>query len=204
MARFINADKIIWNYDIFASNLLCYCLNAPCTYSDETGYGVNVELWGGSYYRIDPANPGAGEKRHIHIFEDGKEYSQNSDGSPHKGSTGSPSKSIKKYLKKNGEWDWDGNRAEYIENLSAKLEIAQSVQRVFGDTGWGIRVIIDGIAEFYSNEDFIEAGGRIVGEQPYLPNSSVFYLPIFSLTWLNTVSIPFLIPSIAPLPVFIF
>ena len=43
----------------------------------------------------------------IHVENKGEKYSQNKDGSPHDGSTGSPPKKVKKALKKVANWDWD-------------------------------------------------------------------------------------------------
>ena len=55
-----------------------------------------------------------GTKRHIHIIKGTKYYSQNIDGSPHDGSTGSPPKSVRDYLKDKGIWDWDENERGYF------------------------------------------------------------------------------------------
>lgn len=61
-----------------------------------------------------PENTNSNTKKHIHIKKGKYSYAQNEDGSPHDGSTGSPPKSVKEYLKKSG-WDWD-QKAQSWEN----------------------------------------------------------------------------------------
>ena len=102
-------------------------------YSDDSGKiavgpigGVEIH---GSYgkingwdYRIDNADTTTGVKKHIHIFQGKKIYSQCVDGQPHDGSTGSPPNSVKKVLKKNGVWDWD-KKAKQYENAQNAMEL---------------------------------------------------------------------------------
>ena len=68
---------------------------------------VYYDLPNGWKARIDPENSGTSTQRHIHVENKGEKYSQNKDGSPHDGSTGSPPKKVKKALKKVANWDWD-------------------------------------------------------------------------------------------------
>ena len=67
-------------------------------------------------WRIDTSNSGTRTQTHIHIAKFDEKYSQNIDGSPHDGSTGSPPNSLKKHLKKNNIWDWDANQNKFDNN----------------------------------------------------------------------------------------
>ena len=118
MSRFLNTDTVLdTGSGVLGSNVYAYCNNNPVMYIDPTGqYSVWNDLSGGWKYRIDKATPFV--KRHIHVEKDGESYSQNDDGSPHDGTTGSPPNSIKKELKKNGTWDWDKNAEEYEKEQS--------------------------------------------------------------------------------------
>ncbi len=125
--RFINSDL----YDMAgaasqiseSSNLMIYCGNNPVNSFDEYGLSPTKDLGKGWKYRIDPEKPSKGEKRHIHVWKDGEEYSQNDDGSPHKGG-GSPPKKIKKALKEKSGWDWDAKEKAYKESQkSASIQL---------------------------------------------------------------------------------
>ena len=135
ICRFINSDI----YDMAGaanqiselSNLMIYCSNNPINSIDEYGFSkpkdLNSQGW---KYRIDPANPSKGEKRHIHVYKDGEDYSQNDDGSPHKGG-GSPPNSVKKELKEKSGWDWDAKAKAYKESQKS----SPSVQLDFSNVG---------------------------------------------------------------------
>lgn len=127
ISRFINSDI----YDMAgaasqiseSSNLMIYCGNNPVNSFDEYGLSPTKDLGKGWKYRIDPEKPSKGEKRHIHVWKDGEEYSQNDDGSPHKGG-GSPPKKIKKALKEKSGWDWDAKEKAYKESQkSASIQL---------------------------------------------------------------------------------
>lgn len=60
-------------------------------------------------------------KKHIHIEKGKDKYSQNEDGSPHDGTTGSPPNSVKKELKEKGIWDWDANAEKYIKEVAVEI-----------------------------------------------------------------------------------
>ena len=86
---------------------------------------VKVTNYKGWSWRIDVSEY---SKTHIHIFKGNKKYSQNIDGSPHDGSTGSPPNSVKKYLKEQNIWDWDANKNPYEfqqNELSENFEMMQ-------------------------------------------------------------------------------
>lgn len=84
-------------------------------YDDPLGFSKEYSLSKGWKYRIDPANSSKGEQRHIHVWKNGDEYSQNDDGSPHKGG-GTPPNSVKKELKEKAGWDWDAKEKSYRNN----------------------------------------------------------------------------------------
>ena len=199
--RFVNADRIISNDTSFDNNLFCYCSNSPLNNNDETGCNKrNIPLWGNRYYRIDPAKQGTMEKKHIHIYEDGKEYSQNEDGSTHKGNKGEPSNTVKKYLNEKGIWDWDGKRTKFLDDLKYTLKHAKTVDRVLNDEmGFGVLVKTDDSSEFYCDEDFIAVGGVIDGWKAYLPNTYPLFLPMIKIPIL-----PVFTPVILQIPVIIF
>ena len=76
-------------------------------------------------YRVDNAHV-PNDKKHIHIFNKGKEVAnQKDDGNPqhpNKNKPGEPPKSIKDELKEKGIWDWDGN----IKKAEASKEPSNS------------------------------------------------------------------------------
>ena len=198
--RFSNTDIVISTDDLLSPNVYCYCHNTPIYNKDSAGYKDEIHLWGNRYYRIDPANTDTMEKRHIHIFENGKEYSQNEDGSPHKGGRGSPSNSVKKHLKKTGIWDWDSKRDEYINNLKETLKRAKKASRGWNDEiGKCIIISENDQYEFCTDEDFVEAGGTIERDNVFLPNTSIYFIPVFV-----PLLTPFYIPSVYPIPAFMF
>ena len=64
--------------------MFIYCENNPIKKHDLNGLeGQTIDLGHGWYYRIDPANTSTKTQKHIHIWNDKKEYIQNDDGSPH-------------------------------------------------------------------------------------------------------------------------
>lgn len=83
--------------------------------------GINIPLDKGWSYRIDPPNPNKGEQRHAHVENPKRgEWSQNEDGSKHKGKSndGTPPNKVKDKLKDKAGWDWDKN----AENNKQKNE----------------------------------------------------------------------------------
>ena len=91
-------------------------------------YGsVRNTSYKGWSYRIDNNKYG---QKHIHIEKFEQKYSQNIDGSPHDGSSGSPPNSVKKYLKEKGIWDWDANEQNYNNSIK-EIEFVQ----MYSDTG---------------------------------------------------------------------
>ena len=88
-------------------------------YEDPHNAGINESIFGGSIvnnlggdgwkYRIDSTNTSTLTRRHIKIYNDHYQYSQNDDGTPHdddNNSPGNPPGWITKQLKKQGIWDW--------------------------------------------------------------------------------------------------
>ncbi len=88
-------------------------------YEDPHNAGINESIFGGSIvndiggngwkYRIDSTNTSTLTRRHIKIYNDHYQYSQNDDGTPHddnNNSPGDPPGWITKKLKKQGIWDW--------------------------------------------------------------------------------------------------
>ena len=191
--RFVSADAYIFD-DLLDNNAFCYCLNSPVDNIDESGYGINIKL-GNFIYRIDSPNATTVEKRHIQIFEDGKEYTQNEDGSPHKGNKGGPSNTVKKKLKKEGIWDWDGNKSKYINRLKELKSNAKTVIRCQNEWGeLGVLISDGNSAEFCYDDDFVEAGGWIGIDGKIYLSYPIVIVPIIG---------PFLIPScpaINPIP----
>lgn len=61
---------------------------------------------------------GGNYKKHIHLSKGNKSFSQNEDGSPHDGSTGTPSNKIKKKLKESYGWDWDEKEENWINKIN--------------------------------------------------------------------------------------
>lgn len=135
ICRFINSDI----YDMAGvayqiselSNLMIYCSNNPTNSIDEFGFSEPKDLSKGWKYRIDPANPSKGEKRHIHVYNNnGDDFSQNDDGSPHKGG-GAPPNKVKKELKEKSGWDWDAKEKSYKESQKS----SPSFQLDFSNVG---------------------------------------------------------------------
>ena len=107
--RWISMDDISfidpWYVD--GMNLFSYCGNNPIAYYDDTGrkrrYYSPFKGWS---IVIDTPVIDAHTKKHIHLSDGNKEYSQNIDGTEHDASKGNPPKSLQKYLRKKGIWDW--------------------------------------------------------------------------------------------------
>ncbi len=122
ICRFINADifSLVSIDTLLGINLFAYCYNDSINMIDHQGYSPTYSLGNGWSYRIDKKNTSTKTKKHIHVFNGRKTYSQNDDGSPHDGSTGSPPKSIKKKIKENSGWDWDAKEKQYKDNQNNK------------------------------------------------------------------------------------
>ena len=104
---------------------------------DYTGeQGGWIELWGGWYYRIDPANTSTNTKRHIHITNFKKEYIQNEDGSPHdkgRGQKGKLSSTVNKKLKKKTGWDYNGKRESFFDQTIVSCSAEGLITYAFAD-----------------------------------------------------------------------
>ena len=145
ICRFINSDL----YDMAgassqiseSSNLMIYCSNNPINSIDYYGFSKEYDLSKGWKYRIDPANPSKGEKRHIHVYKDGEDYSQNDDGSPHKGG-GSPPNKVKKELKEKSDWDWDAKEKSYKESQQSSPSIELDFSNVGVVVVWVLIFVI--------------------------------------------------------------
>lgn len=122
ICRFINADifSLVSIDTLLGINLFAYCYNDSINMIDHQGYSPTYSFGNGWSYRIDKKNTSTKTKKHIHVFNGRKTYSQNDDGSPHDGSTGSPPKSIKKKIKENSGWDWDAKEKQYKDNQNNK------------------------------------------------------------------------------------
>ncbi len=86
---------------------------------DSNGHSITYDLGKGWKYRIDPANTSTKTNKHIHVWNGKENYSQNEDGSPHDGSSGSPPKSIKDKIKDKSGWDWDAKEKAYKDEKNA-------------------------------------------------------------------------------------
>ena len=109
---------------MLGSNLFSYCDNNPVGKVDYSGEdGKTIGLGNGWYYRIDPQNTTTETNRHIHIWNNKKEYIQNEDGSPHDKGRGEGGKIPKwlnnKLIEKTG-WDYNGNRKSFFEDTLCK------------------------------------------------------------------------------------
>ena len=116
-------------------NAYAYCENNSINCEDPLGLSKTVNLKKGWKYRIDSTNSNTKSKRHIHIYKGKEIYSQNDDGSPHDGSTGSPPNSVKKELKEKSGWDWDAKEKDYQESLNALEETTEQISLDLSDLG---------------------------------------------------------------------
>ena len=117
-------------------------LSAKASMSIAFG-SIRTTSYKGWNWRIDAADTSTNTRRHIHIKGYGKEYIQNIDGSPHdkSRSSGSPPNTLKKYLKKEGIWDWDANQKKY-ENSQVNLNNEfKSMQTLYGCNGTSVMVM---------------------------------------------------------------
>ena len=104
---------------------------------------IKTTSYNGWKIRIDSANTNTNTQKHIHIQGFKKEYAQNIDGSPHDGSKGSPPNSVKKYLKKQGYWDWDANQRKYDESHIDLNEYYNSMKTLYDNNGTTVVMPID-------------------------------------------------------------
>ena len=75
----------------------------------------NIDIGKGWKARLDTADQNSKTQTHIHVEKGNLKYSQNEDGSKHDGHStkGSPPNSVKKKIKKQLGWDWDGNLQKF-------------------------------------------------------------------------------------------
>ena len=138
VGRFLNADiYVATGQGLVGNNMFAYCNNNPINMVDYTGkQGKWIELWGGRYYRIDPANTSTCTKRHIHITNFKKEYIQNEDGSPHdqgRGQKGKLSSTVNKKLKKKIGWDYNGKRESFFDQTIVSCSAEGLITYTFAD-----------------------------------------------------------------------
>ena len=95
------------------------------------GYSQQKDLGGGWTARIDRGNSSTKTKRHIHVEKNGREYSQNEDGSPHDGSSGKPDKKVIAALKNKMNWDWNKKEQSYkfSKNPSSLIIMSQDAMQ---------------------------------------------------------------------------
>lgn len=107
ICRWISTDTILLFsiHSITEVNLNCYCFNNPLVYLDSGGFfpkRIDISPW---KYVINDGL--VGNKKHIHIYWNGKKYSQNFDGTNHHSKEiGNPPKWVQDRLRKAGIWDW--------------------------------------------------------------------------------------------------
>lgn len=77
--------------------------------------GKNIDIGKGWKVRIDKADNNTHTQKHIHVEKGNLKYSQNEDGSKHDGNStkGSPPKSVRKKIKNDLGWDWDGKLEKF-------------------------------------------------------------------------------------------
>ena len=182
IGRWINADSIIGVDDMLGNNLFAYCDNNPVNKVDYSGEdGQTIELGNGWYYRIDPQNTTTGTKRHIHIWNNKKEYIQNDDGSPHdkgRGEKGKIPKWLNNKLVEKAGWDYNGNRKSFFEETSCEHWV-EGTQYTFADGTTAFRSYNPCLQTWYSVDSYegvyfqgnIASGGASNATQ-------TFYLPI--------------------------
>ena len=190
--RFINADSIIGTDDILGSNLFAYCDNNPVNKVNYFGQdGKNINLGKGWYYRIDPQNTNTGVKRHIHIWNDKKEYIQNDDGSSHDKHRGEKGK-IPKWLNneiidKTG-WDYNGNRKSFFEETSCEHWV-EGTQYTFADGTTAfrsntpymqIRFSVDSYESIYFQGNIKSSSASKTTQTFFLPIIGRVTIPFFS------------------------
>ena len=137
ISRFINADGYTTTgEDFIGANMFAYCNNNPVNCIDSEGNsGKPYPLGRGWYYRIDQANEGTGTKRHIHVYNESKEYMQNEDGSPHdkgRGEGGPLPRKVQKMLFEKTGWDYNGNRKDFFSKTEVSY-IAEGVEFKYAD-----------------------------------------------------------------------
>ena len=94
-------------------------------YSDENwlfrSLAAVFDLGNGWKGRIERNTSGNNEgKKHVHVYNGKESYSQNEDGSPHDGSTGTPPKKIRKKLNNAKGWDWDSKENDWLNKIVIK------------------------------------------------------------------------------------
>ena len=118
-------------------------LTAKMGLDSRFGIGIGAVTYGsykGYTWNIHTVDTSTKTNKHIHIEAFGKTYSQNIDGSPHDGSTGSPPNTMKKHLKERGIWDWDANQEKY-DNSNIKLMDGLPVMQPVNSSGLGLYVM---------------------------------------------------------------
>jgi RHS repeat-associated protein len=158
-------------------------------YSDDAWlFGMlaaTIDLGKGWSGRVDRNASGGDYRRHVHVEKGDESYSQNEDGSPHDGSTGSPPNKVKEQLKKKMRWDWDGNEKKWNDDIEVLLNE--------GDT----------YSIYYPN-------GRVVTVKPYW--QLYYYRPSirelreysFGSTFIDLSANPmglFFLPSLSPIAI---
>ena len=182
MGRFINADSIIGVDAILSNNLFAYCDNNSVNKVDYSGKdGQIIDLGNGWKYRIDPLNTNTKTKRHIHIWNEKKEYTQNDDGSPHddhRGESGKIPKWLNKKLIEKAGWDYNGNRISFFAQTSCECWV-EGTQYTFADGTTVFQPYNQYLPTRYSVNSYegVYFEGK-VASRGTSNNPQAFYLPI--------------------------
>ena len=203
IGRWINADSIIGVDDILGNNLFAYCDNNSVNKVDYSGKdGQTIDLGNGWKYRIDPLNTNTKTKRHIHIWNEKKEYIQNDDGSSHddhRGESGKIPKWLNKKLIEKAGWDYNGNRKEFFEQTSFECWV-EGTQYTFADGTTVFQPYNPYLPTRYSADSF--EGVYFQGDTASSGTSNstqVFYLPIIGPVTFPSFSFGFGLGSL-PIP----
>ena len=161
IGRFLNVDSQISGIggEPIEYNMFAYCGSNPVNKVDNAGEdGKYYDLGRGWECRIEQHGTGAGQQRHIHIWNEQKgiQYAQNDDGSPHdknNNNQGKLPKWLQKVLKSKTGWDYNGNRSSFFEKTRTEYW-AEGTQYTFADGTTAFRsyspfmMILDGIDFF--------------------------------------------------------
>ena len=154
--------------------------------------GKHFELGNGWKYTIHPQDTTTGTKRHIHIWNDKKEYIQNDDGSPHdksKGEKGKIPKWLNKKLIEKTGWDYNGNRKSFFDETSCECWV-EGTQYTFADGTTAFRsrnpylqtsYSVDSYEGVYFQGDITSSGVSNSNHTFYLPIIGPVTFPSFSL-----------------------
>ena len=197
--RFLNADNQIPSVgaETIGYNMFAYCRGNPVNRVDDAGEDSKYyNLGRGWECRIDQHGTGAGQQRHIHIWNDRKgiQYAQNDDGSPHdknKNNQGRLPKWLQEVLKSKTGWDYNGNRSSFFEKTRTECW-PEGMHYIYADGTTAFQphspfmIIAAGI-------DFFE---KMFFESKASTNNSdningTFYLPIFGHVTLPSFSFAF-------------